>query len=393
MKKLLPVLIILLISLNCGSNDEKLNTADLPSVLLTKVLSFGSEGVPDEYILAQPRGVAVDKDGNIYVADENRIKVYDEDGMEIRILGSPGQGPGEFEIIGGLTISPTGLITAKRDFFLNSFNLYDSDGAYLKSFRTGEDKMLSGVSAGLSIASVYSDNEIVFNSSVKEENPGKHVHHLLYLNHKLSDKNRVFAKLSQISCVRLETGSSWTEHSARFQGNLFWRSLPGRKIIYSHSRSEVISEQNKNYYLLHLYSLDTGETTTIKKEYNRRIIPEKYYTPGAIDRWLNRIKPINQIELDLIKSYPYFEPFKNILADGNTIFVFTDSWNDKKEAQTDIFDAEKSEYIKSVYFPGLGEYNQLPDVINNGKAYYINSGKESFTVLDVYSIDKSVYQK
>src|ERR1019366_5722851 len=48
--------------------------------------------------LAKPTGVAVDKEGNLYVADtlNDRIEVFDADGVFLRTWGKNGDGPGYF---------------------------------------------------------------------------------------------------------------------------------------------------------------------------------------------------------------------------------------------------------------------------------------------------------
>lgn len=55
---------------------------------------------------AKPTGVAVDKDGNLYVADtlNNRVEVFDADGSFIRTWGKNGDGPGYFARPKGIAI-------------------------------------------------------------------------------------------------------------------------------------------------------------------------------------------------------------------------------------------------------------------------------------------------
>ena len=53
-----------------------------------------------------PKGVAVDTFGHIYVVDSYfaNVQVFDETGRFLLTVGSPGRGPGEFQVPTGLTI-------------------------------------------------------------------------------------------------------------------------------------------------------------------------------------------------------------------------------------------------------------------------------------------------
>ncbi len=55
---------------------------------------------------ARPSGVAVDQDGNLYVADtlNNRIEIFDGDGNFISTFGKAGDGPGYFSRPKGVAI-------------------------------------------------------------------------------------------------------------------------------------------------------------------------------------------------------------------------------------------------------------------------------------------------
>jgi sugar lactone lactonase YvrE len=61
---------------------------------------------------AKPTGVAVDKDGNLYVADtlNNRIEVFDADGQFLRTWGKNGDGPGYFARPKGVAIDSDGHV-------------------------------------------------------------------------------------------------------------------------------------------------------------------------------------------------------------------------------------------------------------------------------------------
>ncbi|MEO8189172.1 MAG: flippase activity-associated protein Agl23 [Acidobacteriota bacterium] len=60
--------------------------------------------------LGEPRGIAVDRQGRLYVADtkNSRVQVFDSDGTFVRQFGSKGAGPGEFNEPCGIAVDPDG---------------------------------------------------------------------------------------------------------------------------------------------------------------------------------------------------------------------------------------------------------------------------------------------
>ncbi len=67
---------------------------------------------PRGFHFYQPKGVAVDKAGNVYIGDSGnyRIKKFDSEGRFITQWGSPGQGDGQFEMIGSIKVDSSGTV-------------------------------------------------------------------------------------------------------------------------------------------------------------------------------------------------------------------------------------------------------------------------------------------
>ncbi len=59
-----------------------------------------------------PKGVAVDRDGNIYVADSrnHRVQKLDPDGRPLASIGGPGEGPGQFNEPWGVAVGADGSV-------------------------------------------------------------------------------------------------------------------------------------------------------------------------------------------------------------------------------------------------------------------------------------------
>jgi len=113
------------------SSDSKVDSTKILSNVLELELTFGKDNVKDEYLLVRPWNIAVNNAGDIFIADENRIKVYDKNGKERALIGRGGLGPGEFQSIGIPTIGPTGILTVgdRR----RGFNVWNSDYKFITS--------------------------------------------------------------------------------------------------------------------------------------------------------------------------------------------------------------------------------------------------------------------
>merc|ERR1712113_1277591 len=91
-----------------------------------KVLTtFGSEGT-EEGQFKFPRGVAVDEQGFIFVADSgnNRIQIFNPDGTFLRAFGRWGQNDGEFKGLEGIAVNSKGniLVQTGKIIVFRSFN-------------------------------------------------------------------------------------------------------------------------------------------------------------------------------------------------------------------------------------------------------------------------------
>lgn len=82
-----------------------------------------------------PRGITLDNAGNVYVADSlnNRIQVFTSDGTFLRTWGSPGSGQGEFNRPGGIAVDQAGNV-----YVVDSWNarvqVFNTRGTFLRSW-------------------------------------------------------------------------------------------------------------------------------------------------------------------------------------------------------------------------------------------------------------------
>ncbi|MGB7603225.1 MAG: SMP-30/gluconolactonase/LRE family protein [Candidatus Sulfotelmatobacter sp.] len=97
---------------------------------------------------ARPGGLAIDSDGNLYVADtlNDRIEIFDGDGKFIRTFGKAGDGPGYFARPKGVAIDSDGHIWV-ADGMQDRVQVFNQEAQLLISF--GGHGLLPGMFQGI----------------------------------------------------------------------------------------------------------------------------------------------------------------------------------------------------------------------------------------------------
>ena len=123
-------------------NQDLLRSSPAPDFVLVEDLRLGrppgSGRTPDGTAPDGPEnfgrivGLAVDRHGRIYVADQTRheIRVFDPAGSLLRTVGRHGAGPGKFQELGGVVWHPSGVLLA-MDAGTRKVTVFDSLGAVL----------------------------------------------------------------------------------------------------------------------------------------------------------------------------------------------------------------------------------------------------------------------
>jgi DNA-binding beta-propeller fold protein YncE len=86
-------------------------------------------GEEDSGTFAKPTNVAVDANGNVYVADtmNNRIQIFDADGEFLSMFGRPGDGVGDFGRPKGIAVDRDGHIWV-ADTSMDRVQVFDREG-------------------------------------------------------------------------------------------------------------------------------------------------------------------------------------------------------------------------------------------------------------------------
>lgn len=135
--------------------------ADPPFKLIRKLGKPGTQHtstVPGEF--AKPAGVAVDQDGNVFVADtwNNRIEEFDADGTFIRTFGEVGDGPGYFARPKGVSIDGDGHVWV-ADGMQDRVQVYTPEGRLL--IYMGESGLLPGQFQSLADVKIDKNNRVL----------------------------------------------------------------------------------------------------------------------------------------------------------------------------------------------------------------------------------------
>ena len=96
--------------------------------------TLGSHGTGDGEF-NNPFGVAVDSSGNVYVADtgSDRIQKFESDGTFVATWGSYGSGNGQFNIPAGLAVDSSGNVYV-ADSNNNRIQKFESDGTFVTTW-------------------------------------------------------------------------------------------------------------------------------------------------------------------------------------------------------------------------------------------------------------------
>ncbi len=117
-----------------GESPESEEAMSIPSPYLP-VMQFGEEGI-DDGEFKSPTGIALDSEGNIYVADTDNhsIQKFDKDGKFIgRWGGDPDSEEGFFYYPRGLATSPDGFVLV-ADSGNNRVQKFDPDGNFVHAW-------------------------------------------------------------------------------------------------------------------------------------------------------------------------------------------------------------------------------------------------------------------
>jgi hypothetical protein len=324
-----------------------------PIIAFKEDYSVGGTGAAGDYTFLDPRDIAIDKDGNIYVLDlrESCIKVFDPSAKFLRKISRRGQGPGE---LGG-PFSMT-LLLEKGEILINDISnsrltVFNTAGAYIKQIP------LHG------FTQVKVDRSENIYGWVDNFGPGVRQDILKKMN---SDMSRVI--IAEVVSHPVDDSRS------PFKPRDCWVLDDSDRLIYGNAKNYEIQYFNPEGKLFRRVLRDYEPlkvTTQDMGEFESRKTP-----PGIV---------MSRKTINYSTHHAAYRSF--FIDDQGHLFVQT--WErtpDNRQDIHDIFDAD-GRYIGRVALNRHADLiNPKPRLIRSGKYYAIEQDKEGYEVVKRYSV-------
>jgi beta-lactamase regulating signal transducer with metallopeptidase domain len=375
---------------------------------LTFVRSFGGDDfLPDEYLLVNAGDISVDDKNNIFIIDEGKIKVFDENGKNVKIIEKPFDFEW-FEVgntflkvagkffddvpyvetnIGRLTISPTGIIAFMYDpgrafskKYHNCFYLFDKNHNFLKKVLKDKMQDFSGSFLYPKVIAFSKDEYIGMEYTPRTEGNYKISHSTV--KHYKKNKETLICSVDKITGITTDSSRS---SSVSTRCSILWDVDSEGNIIYINTQEDISYQDSTGVYTLRIYNPKTGERTAFHHPFMFTfpdISPET--------KALRMQSEAGVLELELEKKYNYARYINNIFTDGTTLFVQTvQLYQGKDIFVVDVFDVKTKTYLRTIHLPRNYEF-----FIKNGY-YYIEEPVPHLRarLINKYKIDPAVYAR
>lgn len=358
-------------------------------------LSFGAdeEMLESEYLIAVPQNLKVDNEGNIYVFDEMKIKVYDAYGKPKGIAGGPGQGPGEFQgiyldYVTGIYVSPVGYISVDSPRrFNNNYIVYSPNLRFIGNFHV--DKYIPSDTGIPQMIAFISDNEYIGISGNVITTEEKETFHKQLIHYKDGEETFI-AAYDEMRGVVVDG-----EMIPKSHGRLSWIMLDDLRIVYIHTYMDAVYSGADSYYTIHIYDPKTGERDEIEIPFTpEEILIEDYdavleRTPEPLRerRDTRAMRSRHEKRNEILKKIKYEPPFYWIRTDGVHVLVNNEKWSVDPYSFFQVVDISQKKIVSSYNF----DYSSIyVSIMKNGYIYSIGKNDDGFYVVNrhVFTIPK-----
>jgi len=383
---------------------------------------IGVTGIPDEYLIVW-RNFKFDValNGDIYIFDEYKVKIFDRNGKPKAIFGQRGQGPGDFE--GDIRrddfkidISPKGFLTICEYQFLNVFSplnrllkkerYYNIPGMELfglsaSSFSPASINLYSIIALNEKEMIIEGDNAYYTNRK------GPYKERIVYV------KDGAVTTIAEYDLVNFlpyfESERSYTRSSLMGLGFLLFTVLPDNRILYTHTYHDAKILSKQGIITIHLSSLDG----TLKKDFD--VTYELMdFDKAQIEDLKNSRSPQQREVHKLLLKYAQERKYQAInmgngdilMVDGETLFIGISPSRYENKQLFEVYkviNLQTCKVIGEVDFlhPKGGSSFSSDFLIRNGNLYlaYRPYDRPSiradnpFPSIRIYRIDPQVYGK
>ncbi len=297
---------------------------------LQEDLSIGNED-DKNFMFYRVRGIAVDNQGNIYVADMSnfRVQKFDRNGQYLLTIGRQGQGPGEFQ-------QPTKILLddAKGNIYVQDrmkIKVFDKEGKYATDI----------IPKKYPLDFILEGNGFIGTKLSSTTESGESARDFARINDK-GEILKTHASFPFYFLIQGKSGSGTIIAVSGLEHDLWIAAIDDQSFIYGFSRE----------YELNVIDLEGNPAYKIRKD-------EPYHNfPSSVS---NRIRK-NQY---FYKMPPHMAFFYSILADSEKrIYVQTNKTEHEPEvkAEVDIFSRD-GYYLYKTILPH-GTY-----IVKNGYLY------------------------
>ncbi len=297
---------------------------------------IGGELDDEASYLYQPRDLAIDADGNLFVLDTKGycIKKFDPTGEYLATFGRQGEGPGEMERAYSMSLDPEGNVviydTQQRRFTTfgpdgtptETVGLYELGRRSIRDFEIGPR------------GSVYVVTR--WQDWVELSRPALFVLERLDLD-TLEETPIDSTRATDMYVVR-DGNTTWSV-SAPFPHHLRWGVAPSGKVVTCDSGDYVIEIYSPELRLLSTRRHDVDPDPVTDADL------EQYLETYEEGRWRDMAR-----DADVPEFKPYFE---HMHIDDGGYLLFQRSGDDSDVATYDVFDPD-GVFLDQVELPSLG---------------------------------------
>ena len=322
--------------------------------------------------------LAVNENGDIFIADSKQVKVYDSDGNGKYFISEFGEPADSLNFILYTSIGPNGHLTASNPLL---FHFFDSEYNYRFSKNFIGSRVQKEVENVLGVDRFYPFNVVSLGTDERyyyikaESKNGEIVSRLLeytVLAYENKDDVHVIAHYEPTNIVETKYGVGLNYYF----GGLLWTVLPDGRLVYTHSGHDIQDGGLYAEYIVRTFS-------PVDKRYSEFSMPYEPVKMTALNLYRVGMLPFKEWQEDLsegnLRFKKLFEDRKflpsvqRIFSDKNLLYVVLYETDPNGRFKVDVFNVQNFELIQSVFF------DKVPSAIRNGELYVINISKDETT--------------